>query len=86
MSSLTAKDLLLDIIIILISVRNSFFFIFNMPFMSKPDLNVISYTTSHKKSFKGMVKVLLCEKWYALFSLVDAFLADRFAWGTIQEC
>lgn len=36
-------------------------FIFNMPFISKPVLNVISYTMSHKKSCKGMLKVLSCE-------------------------
>lgn len=36
-------------------------FIFNMPFVAKPSLNVISYTQSHKKSCKGMLKLLSCE-------------------------
>lgn len=44
-------------------MKNSYgiIFIFNMPFISKPVLNVISYTMSHKRSYKGMLKVFPCE-------------------------
>lgn len=70
----SAKDFLLYIVIILISTQNphGIIFIFDVPFISKPVLNVISCTTSHKRSCKEMLKVFSCE--LDMLSLVDIFL------------
>lgn len=77
----SAKDFLLDIIIIQISAQNShgIISIFNIPFVSKPVLNVISCTTSHTRSCKEMLKVLSCELdmlslvWQIIFLQTDYF-------------